>query len=150
MDRRCSRIFLAPKKVTPMTVITWDSEPDYDGWGWDTKWSCAQWKLYHEALVNHYGKRKGTEVWLNAWYNPKYDTWVLENTDFCGYNHQFVTHFRKYGIDLSNTFYRNMENMKKFFDKIESGVGNTIQVAGFVAIGAAIYFAVKAYQDINK
>lgn len=44
-------------------VITWNNVPDYDQWGFDSKWSCEQWIEWHRALKTHFGPDRAKLIW---------------------------------------------------------------------------------------
>lgn len=51
----------------PVSLITYESVPDYDDWGPDTYWNCMQWENWFYALKTHFGTNIAKEVWSQAW-----------------------------------------------------------------------------------
>lgn len=70
-------------------AITWNSVPDYDEWGVDNSWTCAEWVAWHKALVQHYGKDRAKVIWEYAY---------AQGTQFASHwdCRTFDTDFRKY------------------------------------------------------
>lgn len=48
-------------------MITWQSKPDFDEWGFDTYWNATQWMEWLSALSAHYGQANGALEFYNAW-----------------------------------------------------------------------------------
>lgn len=48
-------------------IITADSKPVYDSFGWSDYWNCQDWMKWHQLLVAKYGDKKADEIWANAW-----------------------------------------------------------------------------------
>ena len=48
-------------------VITAESSPDYDDWGWDDYWSARDWMTWHRRMKEEYGKEKANIRFLTAW-----------------------------------------------------------------------------------
>lgn len=78
-------------------LISWNSEPDYDGWGPDTYWGCEEWRAYHVALKDKYGKEKANQIWVTAW--DKQGAFDGPKNS-CRYNTSFVDYLLKQGIDI--------------------------------------------------
>tara|TARA_R110000824_G_scaffold136918_1_gene300915 strand:- start:343 stop:759 length:417 start_codon:yes stop_codon:yes gene_type:complete len=66
--------------------ITWESVPDYDGWGWDTYWSCADWMIWYNKLDEHYGASEARLLWKSAW--NEQGIWE-SNYNWCKYDPTF-------------------------------------------------------------
>lgn len=49
-------------------VITSQSTPDYDDWGWDDYWSCADWITWHKAMVKDFGKDYANTKLIKAYH----------------------------------------------------------------------------------
>lgn len=49
--------------------ITADSEPNCDGWGPDSYWSCADWITWHKALLKKYDAVTAANKWATAFDN---------------------------------------------------------------------------------
>ena len=48
-------------------VITAQSVPDLDDWGWDSFWDCADWITWHKALAQAYGKDAALLKFATEW-----------------------------------------------------------------------------------
>lgn len=49
------------------SLITADSIPDLDGWGWDTYWGCNQWVQWHKANRQKYGLQQANDKFVRFW-----------------------------------------------------------------------------------
>lgn len=56
-------------------MITADSEPDLDDWGWDEWWDCDEWITWHKLMKRRYGK---------LYANQKFAYWWNEQTTGAG------------------------------------------------------------------
>ncbi len=102
------------------SMITAESTPNYDEWGWDDYWGCAEWTIWHMRLKEKYGLSKAKEIWLTAW--EKQGPWD-HALNWCRYNTDFVEYFLKNGIDI-----------RSFLSAIFTNVADTaINVTGSVA-----------------
>lgn len=68
-------------------LITAESVPDYDDWGWDNYWTCNDWVEWHKALKKKFGKEKADSVWISAW--DKQDMFE-HNMNWCKYDSGFA------------------------------------------------------------
>ena len=50
-----------------MAVTTWNTVPNYDEWGSDCVWSCADWIQYHKLLKEKFGQEKANGIWEYAY-----------------------------------------------------------------------------------
>ena len=50
-----------------MAVTTWNIVPDYDQWGKDTYWDCAEWIAWHKRLKEHFGSERANLIWNYAY-----------------------------------------------------------------------------------
>jgi len=48
-------------------VITADSTPDLDTWGWDSFWGCDQWVLWHRLNKKKYGSVEANKKFTYYW-----------------------------------------------------------------------------------
>lgn len=48
-------------------VITPDSTPVYDGWGWGDYWGCLDWIEWHKQLLKKHSKDDSDFIWAKAW-----------------------------------------------------------------------------------
>lgn len=118
--------------------ITYQSTPDYDGWGFDSYWTCDEWKNWHIALVKQYGLARANELWVEAW--NKQDTFE-HGKNVCKYNTEFVNYLLSKGIDIRSF-------VSAIFTNVAETVVNTTEAAADLsdnldwivpaAIGAAL------------
>lgn len=66
--------------------IKWDSIPEYDGWGFDKYWSCADWMIWFDKLSGHYATEEARLIWKSAW--NEQDIWE-SNYNWCKYEPSF-------------------------------------------------------------
>lgn len=50
-----------------MAVTTWNTAPNYDEWGSDSFWSCADWIQWHKLLKEKFGQEKAKGLWEYAY-----------------------------------------------------------------------------------
>ena len=81
-------------------AITWNSVPDYDEWGFDNYWKCAEWTAWHKTLVQHYGKERAKIIWEYAY---------AQGTTLASHGNCRVldTDFRKYCADNKLSLWDN-------------------------------------------
>jgi hypothetical protein len=129
------------------TNITWDSKPDYDGWGWDSFWSCKEWMLWHEALKQYYGQKEANRIWLIA--ADKVDG--FEHFNVCRYNSTFADFLSKNDLkEASSIFSRTATDAADVVDgasSILSIVGKNIKL---IALGIGVYYGAKALGEVKK
>jgi len=77
--------------------ISYNSAPQYDGWGPGDYWSCAQWVEYHKALKQHYGANQAIAIWSAAW--AAQDSFAGPY-NWCKYSTEFAQYFANEGIDV--------------------------------------------------
>lgn len=70
-------------------VITADSLPVYDGWGWDDYWSAGDWMDWHKKMEKAFGIDEANRRFINAYQNAgtgaaSFD-WRTFNSDFKKY-----------------------------------------------------------------
>lgn len=68
-------------------TITADSQPDYDGWGYDKYWGAQHWMSWHAAMKLKYGKAEADNRFVNAWiggqsYGAAQNDWLIFNSSF--------------------------------------------------------------------
>lgn len=131
-----------------------DSTPDYDGWGWDDWWGCADWVTWHKMNVAKYGQVKADNKFVEAWLDGLssasggrgkaegsgaiFDSVPID----C---RSFDTGFKEYIKKPAN---------KRLYDVVFSGIGGTIggAVSGSVTVvenvGSTIVGASKAVKIV--
>lgn len=85
--------------------ITAQSEPDYDEWGWDEYWTCADWMAAHQKRVLAYGVNAANEWFIDRW---SAQDGFMAPYNWCKYDADFANYFNSQGINvgwlLSNVF----------------------------------------------
>lgn len=117
--------------------------PDFDAWGWDTSWDCAQWQLWHELMVNAYGPDMATDIWCRWWFSQANGTgYGFGSTDWCGYDSEFVRYFAKYGVDVGSTLTNALIVVE---DAAATAFAWAPWVLGLVGLGVVAYYGIDAY-----
>lgn len=75
-----------------MAVTTWNTAPDYDEWGFDSYWDCADWMQYHKLLKIKFGKEKAKYVWDYAYAQGSFGA---RHFDCRTFNNAFREYVRK-------------------------------------------------------
>lgn len=127
-------------------AITWDSKPDYDGWGWDSYWSCLDWQKWFIALKNHYGQKQAKQIWLTA--ADKVDG--FEHFNWCRYNSSFVAFLKENDLmEITNVISRSANAGTSIVD----GAGSLLDFLGKnikpLLIGGLLLYGFKMYSDIE-
>lgn len=84
-----------------MPVITAQSTPDYDEWGFDSYWSCSDWITWHQELVKVHGPILANRIAQEAW--DKQD-FFEHNRSWCKYDQDFVKYFKSVGLGGDQSF----------------------------------------------
>ncbi len=110
------------------TVITADSIPDLDEWGWDTFWGCDQWVMWHKALEQKYGREGANEVFAEFWNRQSFGAHALG----C---RTIDSDFRDYvkSVGLWEVVWQSAEGLKYIFKPI----GTVLQTGEVIGTGAA-------------
>ncbi len=138
--------------------ITWESQPDYDGWGWDTYWGCEEWMAWHKELKRKYGSEKANYLWKSAWDKQGSFDAPLNS---CRYNTTFVNYFLNEGIDIrsfiSALFTNSTETLVNATDATKeatssiSSIGKQLKwILPVVATGAVIVGGLMWYNKAKK
>jgi hypothetical protein len=67
----------------------------------DAQWGCEDWKQWHTANVNKYGKDQANQKFLLQF--NQLSTWNSAYS-FCRYNCDWAQYFGNYGIDVGDVF----------------------------------------------
>ena len=116
--------------------ITASSTPDYDNWGWDSFWSCAEWIAWHKALKNAYGQDQANAIFTAAW--EKQDSFE-HAYNWCKYNSTFYNYIKKNFPDEQGNVFATIINS---VSNVAEGVNTTANVAKFLLPAAAIALAI--------
>jgi len=118
--------------------ITYQSEPDFDAWGPDTYWKCAEWKQWHEALVRKYGVKKAGEIWVVAWNKQGTFDYAL---NWCKYDTVFVNYLLQNGIDIRSfvsAIFTNVAETAVNTTEAAADLSDNLSWIAPAAIGAAL------------
>lgn len=76
-------------------MITANSQPNYDEWGWDDYWSCEDWVEWHKALKNAYGQSQANQTFVQAFHQASFGA---SSYDCRTFNTAFRTYAKDNGI----------------------------------------------------
>jgi hypothetical protein len=79
-----------------MAVTNWNVAPDYDEWGKDSSWDCADWIQWHKLLKAKFGKDKAKYIWEYAYSRG---TQFASHYDCRTFNSDFRSYVSKEGLD---------------------------------------------------
>lgn len=136
-----------------MANINWNTVPNYDEWGFDSKWGCEEWIEYHKALKNRFGKDKAKYVWDYAFAQGSE---FSEHWNCRSFNSDFRKYVQKYDLDP----YKNTWSFIKGIGMATDVVSGVIDTASFVTrntktilivglIGVATFYGFKAYKSLK-
>lgn len=140
-------------------VITADSIPDLDDWGFDEWWGCSDWVAWHKANKQKYGTAVANQKFAEYWNKQTMGSGALD----C---RTFNTDFRNYvaANDLSDIVYESAGLFGLLLKPIGAGSDVVTGVSRGVStgakimrvlipaalIGGAIYGGAKIYQAVKK
>jgi hypothetical protein len=78
-----------------MAIITWNTVPDYDEWGYDDFWSCDDWITWHKKLAEHFDEKTATEIWNYAFNKT---TNLSSNLDCNTFNSSFRAYVKAHDL----------------------------------------------------
>jgi len=119
-------------------TITWQSVPDYDGWGFDSYWKCPEWMQWYYALKAHYGTATAKNIWLKAW--GKMDSFE-HAANFCRYNADFVAFLKREKIPgLTNFISDTIVNAGKVATNTTTAANTIVKLlpAALIVVGGAL------------
>lgn len=112
-------------------VITADSVPVPDGWGWGDYWSCAEYVQWHKLNVQAYGSDVANQKFVSAWSSISGILSTDHNYNWCKYDRSFADYFAAYGIDVGNILSNAVTaagNIVNAAGNVTQGVSNTTQL----------------------
>jgi hypothetical protein len=147
-----------------MAVTSWNSTPNYDEWGRDTAWSCADWARWHTLLKEHFGAEKAKYIWEYAYQKG---TMGASHYDCRTFNTEFRTYVSKNKLstydsagilspilNVSGGVLDVVDSIGDTISNFAKGLGNAgkvLKIAVPVAlVGAGIYFGAKAYKNLKN
>lgn len=135
-------------------VITWQSQPNYDNWGWDDYWDCWQWKEWHVALESHYGLAVANQIWVAAWLDQD---GTANPFNWCKYDSDWVDYFESKGLDMGHflsDLFGAGTNLGEGAADLVDGVASTASTIGsvlpIILIGTGLYLGYEYYQNYKK
>ena len=132
----------------PQTSITWQSTPDYDEWGFDSYWSCDQWRQWYDALKSKYGQVQAKNIWVDAWGKQ---SWDEHNYSWCKYDTAFATYMRSQGIDVGHVLSNVLNSGVTVIDNVSQGAVGLSEIlkniAPYLIVGGAIYLLLPYFKD---
>lgn len=78
--------------------------PDFDGWGWDSYWSAAEWIQWHRAMVIRIGLDAANVRFVTEWQKQGFGAAPLDARSF-------------------DTSFRDYARANGFLDALYSGLG---------------------------
>jgi hypothetical protein len=140
-----------------MAVTTWNTAPNYDEWGSDSYWSCADWVQWHKLLKEKFGKEKAIGIWNYAYSQGTQfaSHWSCRTSDSA---------FRRYVAQEGLNPYESAGVLSPVlkvvgggFDIISgtgdflSSIGKNLKYVGYAAIvGTIIYIGFKVYKATKE
>jgi len=136
-----------------MAVTTWNTAPNYDEWGNDSYWNCADWIQYHKLLKEKFGQEKANAIWEYAY---------SQGTLFAAHSNCRTTDsaFRLYAARENINLYASAGVLSPALKVIGGGLdiisgagdffsilGRNFKYIGYAAIaGTVIYIGLKVYK----
>ena len=122
-------------------IITYNSIPDYDDFGFDTYWTCEQWRQWYDALEYKYGPEYARNYWSLAW--EEQDTFE-HNYNWCKYDGAFSNYMLTKGIDLGHIVSKVYTDAGEIITNLSKGAVSTSKlfknIAPLIALGVGLYF----------
>ena len=109
-------------------VISADSIPDLDDWGWDSFWGCDEWVKWHKALRQKYGLESANQIFAEWWNKQTFGAHALGCRTI---DSDFRTYVRSVG--LWEIVWQGAEGLKYLLKPI----GTVIQTGEVIGTGAA-------------
>lgn len=91
-------------------IITADSKPDLDEWGWDDYWTILHWIDWHKKMKAKYGLNEANKTFMYWWDQQTIGASILDARSF-------------------NTDFRNYAKKNGFFDALFGGA-SVLKVIG--------------------
>lgn len=130
--------------------ITAQSQPDYDGWGYDEYWSCNDWMIWHTRLKAEFGLTIANEKWTTAW--NKQGAWE-SNYNWCKYDCNFANFAQSNNLPIRNVFSKLTCGVVNVADNVAEGFTTGAKVVRILipvaVIGVSIFYAYKGYSALK-
>lgn len=131
-------------------IITADSEPQLDEWGWGNYWSCSQWITWHTMNVKKYGVEIANNKMIQYWDKQ---TFGAKPKMSCPIDKSFIDYFNQYGLTYNpvyNALRRAYNTTEELFaivkDKTGQGLKNAYDTAFFFTAAAGLFVVYLGYQ----
>ena len=131
-------------------VMSCDTEPLMDGWGWADYWQCADWITWHKMLKSECGlstEEANLKV-TTAWNSHG----LFSHEWFCQFDQEFRDYFISQGESfsfLTNITYNIGVGVESATEALPS-VGKYIKYAVPIALmSVAVFYAIRAYKILK-
>lgn len=115
-----------------MAVTTWKSVPDYDEWGRDSSWQCADWIQWHKLLKTKFGNERAKYMWEYAFSRG---TEGAEHLSCRTFDSDFRSYVSKEGLDpykSAGLFKYVLKPSGAVFDVVDSATDIVSNVANSI------------------
>jgi hypothetical protein len=119
--------------ATTGEVITENSIPNLDNWGWDDFWTCSDWIAWHQIMKSKKGKEYADSNFLKWWNEQGLGSHALDCRSF---NSTFRDYLRKENI---------LENLYGGVGIVAQPIGYTTDIASDLAQGVSTTAKVLKY-----
>lgn len=136
--------------MADINIVNWNNAPDYDAWGVDDYWTCGQWMMWYDAIVEHFGKDTARQIWQYAW--DKGNAWKFIGGSHldCRMSSEFANFATKNGLNVSDIMSSIWTGGANIIENLSTGAKNTAAVIAWLVpiilimlILAASYFLFK-------
>ncbi len=132
-------------------TITADSVPDFDNWGWDDYWTCADWMRWHQLKMAAQGQEAANAAFIQYWGSQ--DSFMAPY-NWCKYSNDFAEYFSNQGIDVGWLFSHLVVATETVVDNVSEGAKGISTVVKYVApalfLGGLGYGAYEVYQYAKR
>lgn len=111
-------------------IITAESKPILDGWGWADYWTKEDWQKWHSLMVKKYGEAIAKQNFLSWW--EKQDSFA-NPYNWAKYDKNFVNYLSKYGIDISSIVSAPIIATQNTVNSVSAAVSNSAKVLKYAA-----------------
>lgn len=109
-------------------IITAESKPVLDGWGWGDYWSAIDWIKWHTAMKEKFGLPKANEIFITEYHKAG---WGAASYDWKTFNQTFIEYAKQ------NGFYKGLfEGVGGLLSRATAAIADVTTSAGEVVAGA--------------
>jgi len=141
-------------------LITADSEPDLDGWGFDSYWDASNWVYWFNRNQEKYGSSRAKEKW--SYYANKHTVGAAFN-DWKIWNPDWVEFLKLNGLDGNFTIISTLaalpgaaasaaENVVESVVDVTEGVQSVTKQSRWIIwllVAVLLYFVLKKLRLLN-